>query len=273
MARWEATGTAFRALAILAGIFLALATYAGEPVPACVPLAATQPARVVTVIDGDTLRLTDGRRVRLIGINAPELHDRDGEIEPGAVEARHFASRFLGNSQIRLTVGRVARDRYGRTLAHVWRADGVSLEAALLTAGLARFVAIPPDLEQLDCLRASERQARTRRAGLWASGEFLPRAVTALQAGENGFRLLRGRVSAVERSRSAWWVEIDGRVALRIAPADQRNFTFATLRDMRGREVEFRGWLVWRKAGTRSSGPHPPWQMGLRHPAALSAYD
>lgn len=259
------------ALAFLIGAMLPWAGVGA--VPSCAPFGPVATARVASIIDGDTLRLVDGRRVRLIGVNAPELHDRDGRAEPGAAAARRFAVRFIGASRISLIVGEAQRDRYGRTLAHVWREDGVSLEASLVAEGLARLVAIPPDLGQLDCLRTTERRARGSRIGLWGSGEFAPASVAALRSGESGFRLLRGRVTAVTRSRTAWWVEVEDRIALRIARADQRYFSLEALQRLRGREVEFRGWLVWRTRRGDDAGAHPPWSMALRHPASLEVFD
>lgn len=267
------------ALIVLVGALLSWAAAADTASPSCAPFAATETARVESVVDGDTLRLADGRRVRLIGVNAPELHDRSGHAEPGADSARRFASRFLGGSRVMLAVGEIRHDRYGRTLAHVWRADGASLEAALVAAGLARHIALPPDLQQLECLRTSERRARSAGSGLWGSGEFAPHVVSALRSSESGFRLLRGRVSAVSRGRSTWWLEIEDRVALRIARADQGYFDLQALQRLRGREVEFRGWLVWRDVSGRNASSrrdamaHPPWTMALRHPASLVLLD
>lgn len=237
--------------------------------PACAPGPGLATARLSRVVDGDTLALADGSRVRLIGVNAPEIHGDGGRPEPGARDAERFAREFLGSGRIGLVTGSDPADRYGRTLAHVYRADGASLEAALLSAGLARQVTIPPNLGMLDCLREAERQARVARNGLWASGFFSPREVSGLVPGEGGFRLLRGRVTAVERAGSSWWVEIGDRVSLRIARADQKYFGFEELRRHRGRTVEVRGWLTWRDpARTRARG-HPPWMMQLRHPEAL----
>lgn len=236
--------------------------------PSCAPGPGLTPARLAKVIDGDTLALADGSRLRLIGVNAPETRGSDGRPEAGAVEATRFARKFLGSGRIGIVVGADRRDRYGRTLAHVYRADGESLEAALLAAGLARQVVVPPNLGQLDCLRQSERGARAARAGLWRSGAFSPRETASLVPGESGFRLLRGRVSAVEPAGSTWWVEIDDRVALRVADADRKYFSLDELRALAGRAVEVRGWLVWRDPA-RGRG-HPPWMMQLRHPAALA---
>jgi hypothetical protein len=78
---------------------------------------------------------------------------------------------------------------------------------------------------------------------------------------------LRGRVSAVEKGRSSWWVEVDGLVSLKISRDDQRYFDWDELAALRGRGIEVRGWLVWRD---RVRG-HPQWMMALRHPAAMQA--
>jgi endonuclease YncB( thermonuclease family) len=218
------------------------------------------------VVDGDTLLLADGRRVRLIGVNTPELDHEGAADEPGAQQAARFAGVFLADKQIGLVSGVSASDRYGRVLAHVYSASGASLEEALLDAGLARHIAVPPDIAQAGCLAGAEQLARVARRGLWGSGEFLPRDTSTLRSGENGFRLLQGRVSAVERSSSAWWIELDDRVSLRLDRGDQKYFEWKDVARLEGQIVEVRGWLVWR--GTRAHG-HPPWLMRLRHPLSL----
>ncbi len=162
--------------------------------PDCAPGPGLTSARLAKVVDGDTLALADGSRLRLIGVNAPETRGSDGSPEAGAVEATRFARKFLGSGRIGVVVGADRRDRYGRTLAHVYRADGASLEAALLAAGLARQVTVPPNLGQLDCLRHAERGARAARAGLWRSGAFAPRETATLAPG-------RERLSPAARAR------------------------------------------------------------------------
>ncbi|MBP8925499.1 MAG: thermonuclease family protein [Pseudomonadales bacterium] len=220
------------------------------------------------MVDGDTLLLADGRRVRLIGVNTPELDHRGAADEPGAQEAARFAAAFLVKKQIGLVFGVGARDRYGRVLAHVYSASGASLEEALLDAGFARHIVVPPNTVQADCLAGAEQRARTAHRGLWGSGTFLPRDTALLRPGENGFRLLQGRVSAVEKSKSSWWIELDDRVSLRIDRSDQKYFRWEDVARLDRQVVEVRGWLAWR--GT-SSPEHPPWLMRLRHPLSLHA--
>ena len=94
--------------------------------------AAAAPPRAV---DGDTLAV-DGERVRLLGIDAPELHGRCG-AEKAAARAAQAALARLVAPPARLSLQRHGRDRYGRTLARVL-ADGRDVAATLLAAGHAR---------------------------------------------------------------------------------------------------------------------------------------
>jgi endonuclease YncB( thermonuclease family) len=259
-----ASGIILRILAFFAVGVSAIAD-PGRP-GSCPVVAPAESATLAKVVDGDTLLLSDGRRVRLIGVNTPELEHDGSREEPGAQQAAGFASAFLGRQPLGLVPGASARDRYGRTLAHVYSDTGASLEEALLGAGLARQIVVPPNTALADCLARAEQQARAANSGLWGSGVFLPRATATLTPGESGFRLLRGRVSAVGKSASNWWVELDNHVALRVDRADYRYFDWQDVAALEGRYIEVRGWLVWR--GDRSRG-HPPWLMRLRHPLSL----
>lgn len=97
-------------------------------------------ACLLVAVDGDTLRC-GGERIRLLGIDAPEMpgHCRRGrqcvEGDPHASKAA-LAAMLIG----RATIARRGRDRYGRTLARV-RVNGVDLSDAQVAAGQAKFVA------------------------------------------------------------------------------------------------------------------------------------
>ena len=102
-------------------------------------LGCTAPAEASScrALDGDTY-ICRGERIRLENVDAPELHARcDAELE-AARAARAFAQAALdGAREIKIEVGRRARDRYGRTLAHVL-VDGKDLGELLIGVGLAR---------------------------------------------------------------------------------------------------------------------------------------
>jgi endonuclease YncB( thermonuclease family) len=235
------------------------------PAPACTLAEPDDRVRVRHVYDGDSLVLEDGRRLRVIGINAPEL-GRDGAAdEPLAIAARDALRRqlFQSGGVVGLRYGEERQDHYGRTLAHVFAADGENLGAALLRQGLAVAIIIPPDLWGLDCYPAAEREARAAGRGLWAHSDHQPRESRDLGLREEGFRLVRGRVVRVGRSRDAHWINLEGAVALRV-PKDNLGYFDVPLESLVGRRVEARGWFYLQRNELRAT---------LHHPAALEVLD
>lgn len=231
--------------------------------PAPGPLPQVQVQRVV---DGDTLRLRDGRSVRLIGINAPETARRAKPAEPLAEAARRRLQALVRASEGRvgLRVGQQGKDRYGRTLAHVYGRDGLSFEAQLLGEGLGYRVVISPNAALASCQAAAERQARQKRLGVWRHSPVRQ----ARQVDRSGFALVTGQVREVRRNRGGLWIELDALV-LRIAPDVLRQFDAARLHRLKGRRVEARGWIVERvRQGGLQSG-QARWLLPITHPEML----
>lgn len=221
--------------------------------------------RVRHVHDGDSLVLEDGRRLRVMGINAPEL-GRDGSAdEPFAIAARDALRRelFRSGQVVGLRYGVERQDHYGRTLAHIFSADGENMGAALLRQGLAMAIVIPPDLWGLDCYPAAEREARAAGRGLWAHPDFQPRESRGLDLRDEGFMLVRGRVERIGRSRDARWINLEGRVALRV-PEESLEYFATPLESLVGQRIEARGWFHLQRNELRAT---------LHHPAALQRLD
>jgi endonuclease YncB( thermonuclease family) len=125
------------------------------------------------VIDGDTLDLTDGRRVRLLGIDAPEAGFDGEEPEPWAAESTQWLRDRVEGRPVRLRIDEVEKDRYGRTLAWIFDEQATLINRQMLAEGQARLLAdfgLPIDLEP--SLRAAESEARLAKLGLWG----LPRS-------------------------------------------------------------------------------------------------
>lgn len=129
-----------------------------QPPPSCV---------VERVADGDTFTCRDGRRVRLLGMDTPEL--RQGE--PG--RQAHAALRRLlpQGSTVRLESDVAPRDRYGRDLAYVWTGSRMVNEV-LVREGWAMLYTLPPNVKYADRLERAQKAARAAGAGLWESGGF-----------------------------------------------------------------------------------------------------
>ena len=234
----------------------------------CPAPAALSYAQVERVVDGDTLRLKDGRSVRMIGINAPETGKKGQSDEPYAVAARKRLQDLVAQSdgRVGLRVGKQAQDRYGRTLAHVFGADGSNLEAQLLADGLAYQVAIAPNVELLSCQQAAEHSARSAARGLWRQ----PPVLAPQQIIRSGFALVGGKVSKVQRNRGGVWIDLQGGLVLHVAPNQLKNFDQKTLTNLQGKQVEARGWVLDRsRRGGLKSG-QARWMLTLTHQGMLN---
>lgn len=133
----------------------------------------TLPTQAVVrrVIDGDTVELADGRLVRYIGINTPEVRRRVGEMwvkdpQPYAEAAADANRQLVEGKTVRLEYDVQTHDRYGRLLAYVYVGDQM-VNDALLDAGYAQVMTIPPNVKYVERFRAVAARARAAGRGLW----------------------------------------------------------------------------------------------------------
>ena len=140
------------------------------------PFGEEQPAgdaRVTRVVDGDTVRVRlDGRdeTVRYIGVDTPETRRPGTPIECFGKAASRANERLVAGERVRLRFDVERRDRYGRLLAYVYRRrDGLWVNGALVRAGFATSLTIPPNVARAEELRALERRARRSGRGLWSA--------------------------------------------------------------------------------------------------------
>jgi micrococcal nuclease len=138
--------------------------------PARVPEDA-EPAVVARIVDGDTIRIRDGvgdQRVRLLNVDAPELDDPEHGRECGARTATELVEELLPpGARVWLAADREDRDRFDRPLRYAWTADGVDVQAALVEAGLAEVLVVPPNDRFAAPLRPLEETAREATLGRW----------------------------------------------------------------------------------------------------------
>jgi micrococcal nuclease len=119
------------------------------------------------VNDGDTVVLTNGHRIRYIGLNAPEIDHDDQKAQPHGYQARAFNKNLVLSQRIRLEYDIERLDRYGRSLAYVFLEDGTFLNARLLQAGLAFYLYRKPNLKHSKVLLQAQREAMELKKGLW----------------------------------------------------------------------------------------------------------
>jgi endonuclease YncB( thermonuclease family) len=264
----------------MAGFIVALVCIVSTPALAvdCPADRIDETSSVSRVIDGDTLRLKDGRLIRFIGINTPEL-GRDGRPdEPQAVEAKHFLESVLQGPtsknaiagktmRVGLRYGSERKDRYGRTLAHVYTSTGESVEARLLSAGMAAYIVVTPNVWNGQCYRAAENQARKHLKGVW-SNIYRPLPAAEVPRDARGFRVISGKVVQVGESKRSVWLNFtrstaagqhEG-VAVRISRKELHYFTDMDPRQLEGKQIVVRGWVYPYKNQT---------VLPLHHPLAL----
>jgi micrococcal nuclease len=121
-------------------------------------------ALVTQVIDGDTITIEGGYRVRYIGIDTPEIHP---EPEAFGLEALEANQKLVAGKIVRLERDISETDKYGRLLRYVY-VDDIFVNAELVRQGLAQAKAYPPDIKYQDYLNGVEAEARQSGKGMWA---------------------------------------------------------------------------------------------------------
>ncbi len=205
-------------------------------------LAAGGTVTIATTIDGETLRLTDGRELRLAGIGVPRSF---------AQEAQRTLADLMDQRQAQIYNEERRNDRYGRIVAHLVVASDLWLEAELVRRGLARVETTRDTAAAAVDLLAIEREARAAGRGLWATPEYRVRDAGELGRWRDSFQIVAGRIAASHKSPGRLWLEFataHGRgLELEIPATANRLFRAAGMdvSGLVGADVRVRGWLRW----------------------------
>lgn len=135
---------------------------------------------VKRVIDGDTIQIESGERVRLIGIDTPEMHESDklyrdsqrtGEdirtIQELGRRAYEFTRKLVEGKRVSLEFDVEKQDKYDRLLAYVYLKDGTFVNAKIIEEGYASLMTIPPNVKYSDLFLRLYQEARQNKRGLW----------------------------------------------------------------------------------------------------------
>lgn len=125
-------------------------------------------AFVKKVIDGDTIELGNGERVRYIGIDTPEISHHKKSAEYYGKEAKEFNKRLVFGKSIRLEFGKEKYDKYRRTLAYVYLEDETFVNEELIKNGYARTMSIKPNTKYASLFKELQNEAKIKRKGMWA---------------------------------------------------------------------------------------------------------
>lgn len=142
---------------------------------------------VTRVIDGDTIQLESGERVRLIGIDTPEMHESDklhrdsqrtgqdvSAIKAMGKKSYEFTRALLEGKRVSLELDVEKYDRYDRLLAYVYLKDGTFVNAEIVKQGYASLMTFPPNVKYADLFLKLSQEARQNNRGLWGDNSVLP---------------------------------------------------------------------------------------------------
>ncbi len=221
-------------------------------------------ARVIEVVDGDTVVLADGNQVRLVGIQAPKLPLGRTHFPawPLAEEAKAELQRLVLDRTVGLGYGGARRDRHGRILAHLHLPDGTWVQGALLASGMARVYTFADNRALSREMLGLEREARAKGRGIWSNDFYRILSPDDAERHIDSFQLVEGRIEAVAVVRGRAFLNF-GRnwrtdFTVEIDPADLKAFRESGLdpKALEGRRVRARGWLKSRN-GPAIQATHP----------------
>ena len=144
-------------------------------------LSAQDLLKVERVVDGDTLLLTNGEKVRLIGIDAPESKPNPRAEKQVAMEGKDLkniilmgeeATKFVRSlikpgDEVRIEFDVEKRDRYGRLLGYIYLLDGRMINEEIVKAGYASLLTHPPNVKYQNRFLRAYKEARENKRGLW----------------------------------------------------------------------------------------------------------
>jgi len=122
---------------------------------------------VKRVNDGDTIVLADGRHIRYIGINAPEIDHENKKAELFGYAAKKYNKTLVLSKMVRLEFDKQTHDRYGRTLAYVFLNNGVFVNKVMIEKGYAYCLFRRPNNKYDQVLLQSQRNAMSAKRGIW----------------------------------------------------------------------------------------------------------
>jgi micrococcal nuclease len=250
------------ALGVLVGLFLISRASAETPTPPPCSVERGEARAVARVQDGETLRLDDGRMLRLVGALAPRAGDvgAPGGQWPPENETRAALTALAEGRTITLWHEATRRDRYSQILAHATVGTGaetVWLQGALVSRGLARAYGRPGLDACTEALVRLEKTARDAGSGLWANAAYRVRDADDaddLNRATGSFHVVSGTVNRVSRGQNEVFVSLARR-------GRSGSYAFAAVVPARGagligkieprtlvdRRVIVRGWIEQRR--------------------------
>jgi len=213
--------------------------------------------KVAYVYDGDTIKLENGKKIRLLGIDTPEVASHYQKATPGGNAAKKWLKKQLDGSDVYLEYDQQQRDKYKRLLAHVFLENGEHINTALVKNGLAIVNLFPPNFRYKDELLAAQKVAQQQQLGMWAMKRYQLTSADKVRK-VSGWKRYQGTVQSIKNNRKTVRLILNKKLSVKIAK--EHLYLFPDLESYVGQSVEVRGWLSGKKA---------PFSILVRHPSAL----
>jgi len=157
-----------------------------------------QTVRVIRVIDGDTIEIEGGQKVRYIGIDTPELVDPRKPVQCFAMEASSKNKELIEGKTVEFEKDVSETDKYGRLLRYVY-VDGVFVNDYLVREGFAHASSYPPDIKYQEQFTRAEQEAQEFNRGLWekctGATQSVSNSTNQTANSQNGC-LIKGNISS-----------------------------------------------------------------------------
>ncbi|SEM78432.1 thermonuclease family protein [Nitrosomonas marina] len=214
--------------------------------------------RVKKVYDGDTIILENGKRVRLLGINTPEIESRYRAGEPGGKMAKVWLQERLQGQKVYLEYDLEKQDKYKRLLAHLFMSDGTHINLELIKNGLAFVNIMPPNLRHAAQFERAQYLAEQHNLGIWGMARYRARTLSTIATDNRGWRRYTGVPRAIHQKKKFTYLFFSDEFSIRI---DNNHIDhFHDLTEYLGETVEIRGWVSRRSE---------KYSIQIRHPSAL----
>jgi len=215
--------------------------------------------QVAHVYDGDTLRTSKGERIRLLGINSPEIAYNDKPGQSMGDEAKLRLTELIDGKLVRLKSDKEKQDIYGRTLAHVYLRNGIWINAQMVREGFAHVYTFAPNFQLTSELLQAEIEARDNKRGIWKTERFRILDGNSISKRHIGqFRVARGTVSAIRQ----WRFQLD---KLQVSvPRKYRQWFKNGLHVRNGQKVIIRGTIRLSGKGRLYMVLHSPADLEVR---------
>ncbi|MDQ6986977.1 MAG: thermonuclease family protein [Mariprofundaceae bacterium] len=156
--------------------------------------------QVDKIYDGDTFRTLNGEKIRLLGINTPEIAHTSSPGQTMGKKASRALRKLIAGKVVRLAFDEQRRDTYQRTLAQIYLRDGTWVNGKMVELGMAHVYTFTPNLRWAGDLTTLEQQARREKRGIWKTKRFSMLDATQIKTAHLGqFRVVRGQVGGIKK--------------------------------------------------------------------------